>query len=58
MKKLLSSLSAVLALIGTPAFGHITPGSTPHLHAGEGWGLAVVAALAALAIWLDRRFRK
>ena len=58
MKRLLSSLAAALALIGGPAVAHIDSGRAPHLHAGDGWGLAVVAALAALAIWLDGRFRR
>jgi hypothetical protein len=58
MKRRLSFLAAAFAVIGTPALAHIDPGHATHLHASDGWGLAVVAALAALAIWLDDRFRR
>ena len=52
MKRLL--LPGFLALAGTPALAHFVAGSTPHTHFGDGWGLAVVAALTAIAVWIDR----
>jgi len=41
----------------TPAAAHVGASTAPHLHAGDGWGVLVVAALTALAVWLDRRGR-
>jgi hypothetical protein len=58
MKTLLPLLAVALGLSGSPVLGHVVPGQAPHLHAGDGWGLAVVAALTVLAIWLGGRFRK
>jgi hypothetical protein len=53
MKRLL--LLGSLALAGAPAYAHFVAGSAPHAHAGDGWGLGVVAALTAVAAWIDRR---
>jgi len=55
MKRLL--LLGSLALAGAPAFAHFVAGSVPHAHASEGWGLGVVAVLAAIAAWIVRRGR-
>jgi hypothetical protein len=51
-------LSIAAALLGACAAaiaheGHGLPG-TIHWHATDAWGFAVVAALAALAIWSSR----
>jgi len=40
-----------------PAFAHVAAGATPHWHADDVWGVLAVVALAAVAAWLDRRWR-
>ena len=51
-------LAATAALTTSlPAVAHMTSSEAPHLHAGDGWGLVVVAVLTVLAAWLGRRGR-
>jgi hypothetical protein len=59
MKRLLTTCAKTLLLAGAslPAWAHVGATSAPHLHAGDGWGVLVVAALTAVAVWLDRRGR-
>ena len=47
------------AVLGTslPSLAHVGSSTAPHLHAGDGWGVLVVALLTALAAWLGRRGR-
>ena len=40
-----------------PVMAHVTSSEGPHLHAGDGWGLLVIAVLTGLAAWLGRRGR-
>ncbi len=47
----------VVVAASLPASAHIVAGSTPHWHAGDGWGVLAVVALTAIAAWLDRRRR-
>jgi uncharacterized protein (TIGR03382 family) len=47
----------IAAIVAVPANAHVGTTATPHWHAGDGWGIAVVFALAAVAAWLDRRRR-
>ena len=52
-----TALSAALAGSGAPALAHFTSSAAPHWHAGDTWGLLIVAALVAAAAWFDRRPR-
>jgi hypothetical protein len=49
--------SLALGGFATPALAHFTSPAAPHGHPGDVWGLLAVAALVALAAWLDRRSR-
>ena len=51
-------LAATAALTTSlPVAAHVTSSEAPHLHAGDGWGLVVVAVLTGIAAWLGRRGR-
>ena len=51
------TLAAVLAATGGSAMAHSGHGlgAGSHWHASDGWGFALVLALAATAWWLGRR---
>jgi H+/Cl- antiporter ClcA len=44
-------------LTTTPAWAHFTSQAAGHWHASDTWGVLIVAALAGVAAWLDRRSR-
>jgi len=54
-KALLAGSAAATASL--PAMAHLTSADAPHLHAGDGWGLLVIAVLTGIAAWLGRRGR-
>ena len=54
-RTLLAGLAAMS--LSHPSVAHVTSTEAPHVHAGDGWGLLVVAGLTAIAVWLCRRGR-
>jgi hypothetical protein len=52
---LLTGLAAVS--MSLPSVAHMTSSEAPHVHAGDGWGLLVIAVLTGIAAWLGRRGR-
>jgi hypothetical protein len=49
--------SAVGLGLSLPSLAHVGSAAAPHVHAGDGGGLLVLALLTALAAWLGRRGR-
>ena len=49
--------ATIVATLAPPASAHLAAATTPHWHAGDGWGVLAVVALTAVAAWLDRRWR-
>ena len=57
-RSLARRIAATLAgFVALPALAHVGATAAPHLHDSDGWGVLAVAALTALAAWLDRRRR-
>ena len=53
-----AALAGLAAMaVSAPSLAHVGSSGLPHVHAGDGWGLLVVAALTAIVAWLGRRGR-
>ena len=50
--------SAVALGASLPAWAHVTVPASPHLHASDLDGVAVVVALTVAAGWIDRRLQR
>jgi len=46
--------ATIVATLAPPASAHLAAATTPHWHAGDGWGVFAVFALTAAFAWLVR----